>query len=52
MRHFIHFGGMPCVMYGAGDIRLAHGPDEYLELEELFTAVKVVAAAVVEWCGR
>ncbi len=51
MRHFIAFGGMPCVMYGAGDIRLAHGPDEYLEVEELLTAVKVVALTLADWCG-
>ena len=51
MRHFIRFGGMPCVMYGAGDIRLAHAPDEYLEVEELLTAVKVVALFLAEWCG-
>jgi acetylornithine deacetylase len=51
MRHFIAFGGMPCVMYGAGDIRLAHAPDEYLEVEELLTAAKVVAVLLAEWCG-
>ncbi len=51
MRHFIVFGGMPCVMYGAGDIRVAHAPDEYLEVEELLTAVKVVALFLADWCG-
>jgi acetylornithine deacetylase len=51
MRHFIAFGGMPCVMYGAGDIRLAHAPDEYLEIAELLTAVRVVAGLLADWCG-
>jgi acetylornithine deacetylase len=51
MRHFIAFGGMPCVMYGAGDIKLAHAPDEYIEVDDLLTAVKVVAVALAEWCG-
>ncbi len=51
MRHFIHFGGMPCVMYGAGDIRLAHAPDEHLPIADLLTATKVVAVALTEWCG-
>ena len=51
MRHFIVFGGMPCVMYGAGDIKLAHAPDEYIEVDELLTAVKVVAVTLAEWCG-
>ena len=51
MRHFIAFGGMPCVMYGAGDIKLAHAPDEYLPVDELLTATKTVACLLVEWCG-
>jgi acetylornithine deacetylase len=51
MRHFIAFGGMPCIMYGAGDIRLAHAPDEYIEVDELLTAAKVVAGALADWCG-
>lgn len=50
MRHFIAFGGMPCVMYGAGDIKLAHGPDEYLPIEDLQTAVRTVANLLVDWC--
>lgn len=52
MRHFIAFGGMPCVMYGAGDIKLAHAPDEYLPVEELLTATKTVACLLADWCGR
>ncbi len=51
MRHFIAFGGMPCVMYGAGDIKLAHGPDEYLPIDELLTATKTVACFLADWCG-
>lgn len=51
MRHFIAFGGMPCVMYGAGDIKLAHAPDEYLPVAELQTAVRTVANLLVDWCG-
>lgn len=51
MRHFIVFGGMPCVMYGAGDIRVAHAPDEYLEVDELLIAAKVVAVMLAGWCG-
>jgi acetylornithine deacetylase len=51
MRHFIAFGGMPCVMYGAGDIKLAHAPDEYLPVAELQVAVRTVANLLVDWCG-
>jgi acetylornithine deacetylase len=38
-------------MYGAGDIRVAHAPDEYLEIDQLLTAVKVVAGVLADWCG-
>jgi acetylornithine deacetylase len=51
MRHFVLTGGMPCLMYGAGDVRLAHAPDEYLSLTELASATMTVAVALVQWCG-
>ncbi len=51
MRHFIATRGMPCVMYGAGDVRLAHAPDEHISLSELAAATATVALALAEWCG-
>jgi acetylornithine deacetylase len=51
MRHFILTGGMPCVMFGAGDVRLAHAPNESLDLEELFVAISVIANFIADWCG-
>lgn len=51
MRHFVRFGGMPCVMYGAGDVGCAHGPDEHLSITDLLTAAKTVANLLVGWCG-
>ena len=43
MRLFIRIGDMPCVMYGAGDVNVAHAPDEHLSITELMTATKTVA---------
>jgi acetylornithine deacetylase len=51
MRLFIHFGGMPCVMYGAGDVNVAHAPDEHINVTELLTATTTVAGLLVDWCG-
>ncbi len=51
MRLFIRFGEMPCVMYGAGDVNVAHAPDEHLSITELLTASKTVACLLAEWCG-
>jgi acetylornithine deacetylase len=51
MRHFINTGGMPCVMFGAGDVRLAHAPNESISLDDLFTAVSTIAVFLTDWCG-
>ena len=51
MRHFVLFGGMPCVMYGAGDVGVAHAPDESLDVGELLVATKTVACLLAGWCG-
>ena len=51
MRLFIRIGDMPCVMYGAGDVNVAHAPDEHLSITELMTATKTVACLLADWCG-
>lgn len=51
MRHFINTGGIPCVMFGAGDVRLAHAPNESIAIEDVLIAVAVSAAFIAEWCG-
>jgi len=51
MRLFIRFGETPCVMYGAGDVRDAHAPDEHISIPDLTTATKTVALLMAGWCG-
>jgi acetylornithine deacetylase len=51
MRLFQRFGGMPTVMYGAGDVNLAHAPDEWLPIDDLLTATKTIALLLCDWCG-
>jgi len=51
MRIFIRFGEMPCVMYGAGDVNVAHAPDEHMSVTELLTAASTLACLLVDWCG-
>ena len=51
MRLFIRIGGMPCVMYGAGDVNRAHRADEHISIADLLTATKTVAHLLVDWCG-
>jgi acetylornithine deacetylase len=51
MRHFVITGGVPCVMFGAGDVRLAHAPDESILIEDLLTAITTTAVFIADWCG-
>jgi acetylornithine deacetylase len=50
MRLFIRFGGMPCVMYGAGDVNVAHAPDEHVSVTDLLTATSTIACLLADWC--
>ena len=51
MRLFISVGDTPCVVYGPGDVRLAHGADERVPLAEVEACARVLAAWVAEELG-
>lgn len=51
MRLFTLFGEMLCVMYGAGDVAVAHQVDEHISITELVTATKTIACLLIDWCG-
>ena len=51
MRLFTKFGDMPCVMYGAGDVAVAHQVNEHISIDELMTAIKSIACLLMDWCG-
>jgi acetylornithine deacetylase len=51
MRLFKEIGGMPCVMYGAGDVAVAHQNDEHISISDMQTAAKTIAALLIAWCG-
>jgi acetylornithine deacetylase len=51
MRHFVNYAGIPCVMYGAGDVRVAHFTDEHVPLDEVFAVARTIAVAISRWCG-
>jgi acetylornithine deacetylase len=50
-RLFTNHGYMPTVLYGPGDVALAHTVEEYVPLDEVFTCAKVLAHVVLLWCG-
>ncbi len=43
--------GIPGVIFGPGSIAQAHSPDEYVELDQLRDAAKVMARTAAAWCG-
>ena len=51
LRLLVNQGGVPGVLFGPGDVRRAHAPDEYIEVRELETAAKVVALTALRFCG-
>lgn len=48
MRLFVNVGDTPCVIFGPGDVRLAHSADEHVPLDEVLTCARVLAA----WVSR
>jgi acetylornithine deacetylase/succinyl-diaminopimelate desuccinylase-like protein len=38
------------VLYGPGHIANAHTVDEFIDLEDVLTATKVLALAIDTWC--
>ena len=43
--------GIPGVIFGPGRIAQAHGPDEYVDVEQLVTACKIMALTAAAWCS-
>ena len=46
MRLFVNVGGTPCVIFGPGDVKVAHSADEYVPLDEVEACAGVLAAWV------
>jgi acetylornithine deacetylase len=44
-------GGMATVLFGAGDIRNAHRPDEHVGIDDLVAMARTLAVSVLRYCG-
>ena len=51
MRVLANNFGVPGIMFGPGDIAMAHAPNEYVEIGKLVEAAKVLLLLITEWCG-
>jgi acetylornithine deacetylase/succinyl-diaminopimelate desuccinylase-like protein len=48
MQMFVNVGDTPCVIFGPGDVRVAHSADEFVPLHEVEACAQVLAA----WVSR
>lgn len=51
LRLYAGIGGIPTLHYGPGDIRVAHGPQEHVNLEELARVTRALVVLALRRCG-
>lgn len=47
---WLQAAGIPTIVFGPGEVKIAHGRDEYVVIEEIFAAARSLAVAVLDWC--
>jgi len=48
----VNVGHTPTVLFGPGDVRVSHRPDEYVAVGELETGVRTLALTALRFCGH
>jgi len=51
LRLYAGIGGIPTLHYGPGDIRVAHGPQEHVELDEVTQVARALVVLTLRRCG-
>ena len=51
LRLFTNHAHIPAVLYGPGDVTLAHAANESISVDEVLRAAHVLALFVADWCG-
>jgi acetylornithine deacetylase len=51
MRHLINVADTPTLLFGPGDVRRAHSPDEYVPVEDLVAATRNLVLTAMRFCG-
>jgi acetylornithine deacetylase len=52
MRHLVHEGETPTVLFGPGDIRKAHASDESVVMGQVELVAKTLALTALRYCGH
>jgi acetylornithine deacetylase len=51
MRLLVNVGAIPTVLFGPGDVRVAHMPDEHVAIDDLRVAAQALILTAVRFCG-
>jgi acetylornithine deacetylase len=51
MRLLVNVGGIPTVLFGPGDVRTAHMPDEHVPVDDLRVAAQALVLTAMRFCG-
>ncbi|WP_419938921.1 ArgE/DapE family deacylase [Candidatus Palauibacter sp.] len=51
MRLLVNHGHVPTVLFGPGDVREAHRPDESIRAEDLVELAHILAVTAIRYCG-
>ncbi|MCP4418450.1 MAG: ArgE/DapE family deacylase [Chloroflexi bacterium] len=50
MRLLVNEGNIPTIMFGPGDVRKAHQPDEFVPLADIKTCTRTLALTILRFC--
>lgn len=45
------YSDTPAMVFGAGQLGLAHRPDEYMDLQQYLDSIKILALTIADYCG-
>jgi acetylornithine deacetylase len=51
MHLLVNQGKTPTVLFGPGDVRMAHVPDEYVPIEDLVAATRALVLTIMRFCN-
>jgi acetylornithine deacetylase len=51
MRLLVNVGRIPTVLFGPGDVRVAHMADEHVPIADLRSAAQALILATLRFCG-
>jgi len=51
MTPYVISGGSPAVVFGPGRLEAGHSPNESIEIDQVLTAIQMVATMIRAWCG-